>query len=80
MYFPGIPDVWIGLKDKTWMTGESFDNVYGIKIRLNNYDSGFTNDPEVDCGKIGVTKSKPLQDQSCNRRKKQLFVCEIVLP
>ena len=62
------------------MTGESFDNVYGINTQLNYYDSGFTTDPEVHCGKIAVTSTIPLQDESCNIRKKQLFVCEVVLP
>ena len=62
------------------MTGESFVNVYGINTQLNYYDGGFTTDPEAHCGMIRVTSTIPLQDESCNIRKKQLFVCEVVLP
>ena len=61
------------------MTGESFVNVFGINTQLNYYDGAFTSDPEVHCGKIDVASALPLQDESCNVRKKQLFVCEVVL-
>jgi hypothetical protein len=61
------------------MTGERFVNVFGINTQLNYYDASFTSDREVHCGKIAVTSAIPLQDESCNIRKKQLFVCEVVL-
>ena len=62
------------------MTGESFVNVFGINTQLNYLDAGFTSDPEVHCGKILLTSITSLEDESCNIRKRQLFVCEVVLP
>ena len=61
------------------MTGESFVNVLGINTQLNYYDAAFTSDPEAHCGKIDLASDKPLQDESCNIRKKNFFVCEVVL-
>ena len=62
------------------MTGESFVNVFGINTQLNYYDGGFTSDPEVHCGTINAAGTSSLFDGSCNIRKRQLFVCEVVLP
>ena len=62
------------------MTGESFVNVFGINTQLNYYDGQFTSDPEVHCVVMKLASSVPLQDESCNIRKKDLFVCEVVLP
>jgi hypothetical protein len=66
-------NVWIGLKDKTWMTGESFVNVFDISTQLNNYDITFTYDPEEHCGVMKLASTTPLQDESCNIRKKHFF-------
>jgi hypothetical protein len=61
------------------MTGESFVNVFGINTQLNYHDLRFTSDPEVHCGKILLTSITSLEDESCNIRKRQLFVCEVLL-
>ncbi|VDI36993.1 Hypothetical predicted protein [Mytilus galloprovincialis] len=36
--FSGVGAVWIGLRYYTWITGESFSNIYGVTMQLNNYD------------------------------------------
>ena len=61
------------------MTGESFVNVFDIITQLNNYDKTFTHDQEVHCGVMKLASTTPLQDESCNIRKKNFFVCEVVL-
>ena len=61
------------------MTGESFDNVFGISTQLNDYDHEFTSDTE-HCARINLSDDIPLRDESCNIRKNGGFACEIVLP
>ena len=78
LYFSGILYVWIGLKDKRWVTGEIFENVFGINTQLNDYDHKFTSETE-HCGRINISDIIPLRDDSCNRRQWTGFACEIVL-
>lgn len=51
--------MWIALKDKTWVTNATFDkNVLNVKTQLNNADSGYPEDSELDYGKICIHKFK----------------------
>ncbi|XP_071140255.1 C-type mannose receptor 2-like [Mytilus edulis] len=76
-YFRSVGRAWIGLKDKRWMTGESFNNVFEIKVQLNDYDSDYSKEDENTCGIIALSSSTPLQDENCNIRKREHFLCEI---
>ena len=78
LYFSGNLGVWIGLKDKTWVTGERFHNVFGIKTQVNDFDSEFSSETE-HCGRILISNEVPLKDDSCNERITPGFACEIVL-
>ncbi|CAC5416917.1 unnamed protein product [Mytilus coruscus] len=73
----GVGSVWIGLKDKRWMTGESFKNIFGVTIQLNDYDGGYPSEVENSCGLLYSLSSMPLQDENCNIRKRPKFLYEI---
>jgi len=60
------------------VTGERFHNVFGIKKKLNDYDRNFPSETEY-CGRINIHDIVPLHDDSCNKRKRRSFACEIVL-
>ncbi|XP_052084747.1 uncharacterized protein LOC127721941 [Mytilus californianus] len=78
--FSNVRSVWIGLKDKTWMTGESFSNIYGVTIQLNNYDSGYPLQVNKNsCGILAPLSTVPLQDENCNIRERPSFLCEIIM-
>ncbi|CAC5416914.1 MRC [Mytilus coruscus] len=76
-YFSGFGRVWIGLKDKRWMTGESFNNIFGITVQLNDYDADYPTEVENTCGILAPLSSSQLQDENCNVRKRKNFLCEI---
>ncbi|VDI11004.1 Hypothetical predicted protein [Mytilus galloprovincialis] len=76
-YFRSVGRAWIGLKDKRWMTGESFNNVFEIKVQLNDYDRDYPKEDENTCGIIALSSSIPLQDENCYIRKRENFLCEI---
>lgn len=59
------------------MTGESFNNVFEIKVQLNDYDRDYPKEDENRCGIIALSSSIPLQDENCNIRKRENFLCEI---
>ncbi|CAG2201253.1 CD206 [Mytilus edulis] len=70
-------NMWIGLKDEKWVTNEIFKNVFNVTVDFNQYDSDFPADTEQLCGKYAYTSSLVLQDESCNLRLKEMYVCEI---
>ncbi|VDI07274.1 Hypothetical predicted protein [Mytilus galloprovincialis] len=70
--------VWIGLRQRQWMTGDIFMNVYNISVSLNNIDTAYTQESDASCGLLKSTSK--LRDRSCNLREEKYFVCEIVLP
>ncbi|VDI47402.1 Hypothetical predicted protein [Mytilus galloprovincialis] len=75
--FSSVGPVWIGLKDKKWMTGESFHNIYGVTVQLNDYDGAYPSEVENSCGLLVRWSSNKLQDENCNIRKRLKFLCEI---
>ncbi|VDH97358.1 Hypothetical predicted protein [Mytilus galloprovincialis] len=78
MFTSCVSDVWIGIKDKRWVTNDVFQNIFNAKVQFNNFDSAYTNDPEPVC--VAFKYGSPvadLQDESCNIRLKQTYVCEI---
>ncbi|CAC5416913.1 MRC [Mytilus coruscus] len=75
--FNSVGPVWIGLKDKKWMTGESFNNIFGVTVQLNDYDGAYPSEVENSCGLLVRWSSNKLQDENCNIRKRTKFLCEI---
>ncbi|VDH99145.1 Hypothetical predicted protein [Mytilus galloprovincialis] len=49
-YFRSIDRAWVGLKDKRWMNGESFNNIFEITVQLNDYDRDYPMEIENTCG------------------------------
>ncbi|CAC5389466.1 MRC [Mytilus coruscus] len=75
-----VSNVWIGLKDKRWVSNDRFQNVLNVKVQFNNFDSGFFYDHESVCVSFKYANQiAVLQDESCNIRLKQTYVCEILV-
>ncbi|VDI24212.1 Hypothetical predicted protein [Mytilus galloprovincialis] len=72
-------NMWIGLKDKLWVTNATFENVFNVSVQLNDYDGRYSNDSEPGCGKFSIRSTTVLQDESCNERLKNMYVCEILV-
>ncbi|CAC5378402.1 MRC [Mytilus coruscus] len=73
-------NMWIGLKDEIWVTNATFDkNVFNVTTQFNYFDSGYRNDSEQGCGKFSYKSTNVLQDESCNLRRKEIYVCEILM-
>ncbi|XP_076078094.1 uncharacterized protein LOC143048340 [Mytilus galloprovincialis] len=68
--------IWIGLSSKTWMTGDTFQNIYDMNVQLNDHDGAYPTDSDTSCGTLSTSS---LYDESCNLRRRTAFVCEIVL-
>ncbi|XP_063438690.1 uncharacterized protein LOC134719635 [Mytilus trossulus] len=75
--FRNVGRVGIGLKDKKWMTGESFENIFGITFQLNDYDGAYPSEVDNTCGVLVPLSKNKLQDENCNLRPMQKFLCEI---
>ncbi|XP_071140651.1 uncharacterized protein [Mytilus edulis] len=79
-YITCVKRAWIGLRNKTWMNGESFVDVYGNKVQLNDFDKGYEHDTDSSCLTIFVNETEySLYDASCNIRLRKNFVCELVI-
>ncbi|VDI24213.1 Hypothetical predicted protein [Mytilus galloprovincialis] len=72
-------NMWIGLKDKLWVTNATFENVFNVSVQLNDHDGRYYNDSEPGCGKFSIRSKPILQDESCNERLKKIYVCEILV-
>lgn len=72
-------NVWIGLKDKKWMTGEDINSVFDNISQLNNFDSDYEKETDNTCGVI-YRSPKPLQDANCNIQKYKWLLCELLIP
>ncbi|CAG2197147.1 unnamed protein product [Mytilus edulis] len=59
--FKSVGSIWIGLKDKTWMTGESFNNIFGVTVQLNDYDGDYSSEDENSCGILQPSSSNKLK-------------------
>lgn len=59
------------------MTGEIFDNIFGVTEQLNNYDGDYPLEVENSCGVLRPLSSDILQDENCNIRLSRKFLCEI---
>ena len=72
-----IKSFWIGLRTERWVTGETFLNLFSVDHQLNYYDSKYPDDSDNSCGMLFIGSQIAIQDESCNIRKRNYFMCEI---
>ncbi|CAG2223638.1 CD206 [Mytilus edulis] len=78
-----MTSMWIGLKGNYWATNTTFENIYGLNvhdIQLNKFDGDYLNETEADCVRIEYTHNYVLSDFSCNIKRKDTYLCEILMP
>ncbi|CAC5400686.1 unnamed protein product [Mytilus coruscus] len=75
----GTESVWIGLRARKWMTGDSFHSFYKFPVHLNDFDAVYPQDTDKSCGCLIPNQNNLLRDDSCNIHIKTHFVCEIIL-
>lgn len=67
---------WIGLWNQTWITGEQFDNVYG----LHPSTVDFSDDTATMCARLRYKKSIPTTIKGVTCISEKRFLCERLIP